>query len=160
MRFRRVLSLVGMVIMFMGLAMFFSVAVALIYQDGSALAITFSAIVSIAFGLILFLQDQSFRGGDLSLKDGFGIVGFSWIGASLAGSLPFFFSGSIPIFAMAFFESASGLTTTGSTIISDIEALPFISNHKNGPFAGNIDTDANSTVVIGRFINAFLNGPS
>ena len=124
MRFRRVLSLVGMVIMFMGLAMLFSVAVALIYQDGSALAITFSAIVSIAFGLILFLQDQSFRGGDLSLKDGFGIVGFSWIGASLAGSLPFFFSGSIPIFAMAFFESASGLTTTGSTILSDIETLP------------------------------------
>ena len=124
MRFRRVLSFVGILICFMGLAMLISMIVALIYDDGSALAILVSSVITITLGVGLFYQDRSNRQGGLSLKDGFGIVGFSWIGASLVGALPFVLSGSIPVFAMAFFESTSGLTTTGSTILGDIEALP------------------------------------
>ena len=61
---------------------------------------------------------------ELSLKDGFGIVGFSWFGASLIGSLPFLISGAIPSFPLALFEATSGLTTTGSTILANIEVLP------------------------------------
>ncbi len=124
MRFRRVLSLVGLVVFFMGAAMFCSVAVALIYRDGSAASIVYSALLAMAVGLVLFRQGSSLKGGDLSLKDGFGIVGFSWLAASLAGALPFVISGWIPKFPLAFFEAASGLTTTGSTILSDIEELP------------------------------------
>ncbi len=124
MRIRRVLSLVGGVIFILGVTMLLSMVVAIIYQDGSALAILASSVISMVVGLALFFQDLSYLKGDLSLKDGFGIVGFGWLGASIVGALPFMLSGSIPNFSMAFFETASGLTTTGSTILENIEAVP------------------------------------
>lgn len=124
MRIRRVLSLVGLVVFFMGIAMLISMLVALIFRDGSALAILASALIAMALGALLFVQDKSRKRSDFSLKDGYGIVGFSWIAACLVGALPFLLSGSIPDVEMAIFESTSGLTTTGSTILDDIEALP------------------------------------
>ena len=124
MRIRRVASLVGLIVFFMGMAMLISFAVALIHRDGSALALFLSSSIAMVCGLVLFLTQRTKKGHELSLKDGFGIVGFSWIAASLVGALPFLISGAIPDFAMAFFESASGLTTTGSTILEDIEAVP------------------------------------
>lgn len=57
-------------------------------------------------------------------KEGLVIVGFAWIFWSLFGALPFFLSGSIPNYLDAFFETVSGFTTTGSTILTNIEALP------------------------------------
>lgn len=124
MRKRLVFSLVGLVVMFMGLSMFLSVIVGLIYQDGSAVPLLFSAGTAILVGFGLWYQKRNYGEGDLSLKDGFGIVGFAWISASIIGALPFLYSGSIPDLSLAFFESASALTTTGSTILNDIEALP------------------------------------
>ena len=57
-------------------------------------------------------------------KKGLSLVGIAWILWSLFGALPFFISGSIPDYLDAFFETVSGFTTTGSTILTDIEALP------------------------------------
>ena len=57
-------------------------------------------------------------------RDGFFVVSLTWLVASLAGSLPFMISGAIPGFADAFFESASGFSTTGSSILTNIEILP------------------------------------
>ena len=128
MKIRKVLSLVGIIVFFMGISMMLSMAVAMVYEDGSALPILYSALISLTVGSLLFLQYGSWKKGkksrELSIKDGYGIVGFSWIAASLTGALPFLISGAIPSFSLAFFESASGLTTTGSTILSNIEALP------------------------------------
>ncbi len=124
MRIRRVLGLVGLIVFFMGASMLVSMLVGWFYHDGSAFDFLLSAFITMACGAALFIQNRGSRAIDLSLKDGFGIVGFSWLGACLVGALPFLISGSIPDFSMAFFESASGLTTTGSTILSDIEALP------------------------------------
>lgn len=61
---------------------------------------------------------------NLSVKDGFLFVTLSWALASFIGSLPFYFSGSIPSMADAYFETMSGFTTTGATILSEIESLP------------------------------------
>src|SRR5574344_3020416 len=60
----------------------------------------------------------------LSTRGTFVIVAFAWIFASLFGAFPLYFSGAIPHFPDAFFESVSGFTTTGATILSDIESLP------------------------------------
>ena len=57
-------------------------------------------------------------------KEGLVCVGASWIAMSLLGSLPFYLSGAIPSFIDAFFETVSGFTTTGSSILSDVESLP------------------------------------
>ena len=124
MRKRLVLSIVGTVIMFMGISMVFSVIVGLIYRDGSALPLTLSALTAIAVGFGCWYQQRDYGDRDLSLKDGFGIVGFAWVSASIFGALPFLYSGAIPDLSLAFFESASALTTTGSTILEDIEAVP------------------------------------
>ncbi|MBW2450920.1 MAG: TrkH family potassium uptake protein, partial [Deltaproteobacteria bacterium] len=61
---------------------------------------------------------------DLSVRDGFAVVTFGWTFFALFGSLPFVFSGAIPSFLDAFFETMSGFTTTGSTILTNIEAIP------------------------------------
>lgn len=61
----------------------------------------------------------------LSIRASFLVVCISWIGTALIGCIPFFISGAIPHFADAFFESMSGLTTTGASILTNIEALPY-----------------------------------
>jgi trk/ktr system potassium uptake protein len=61
---------------------------------------------------------------ELEVRDGFVIVTLGWLAATLVGSLPFYLSGAIPAFTNAFFESMSGFTTTGATILTDVEALP------------------------------------
>jgi len=124
MRLRRVLGIVGMAVFFMGASMLGSMLVGIVYADGSAGAIAVSAIISMILGAVLVGQYHQRDEADLTIKDGFGIVGFTWIGVSLVGALPFILSGSIADFSLAFFEAASGLTTTGSTILEDIEALP------------------------------------
>ena len=60
----------------------------------------------------------------MKAKDALAIVAIGWLLASFFGSLPFVISGSIPSFVDAFFETISGLTTTGSTLIEDVEVLP------------------------------------
>src|SRR5699024_1007919 len=62
--------------------------------------------------------------GRIKVKEGLAIVTFGWILVSFFGSLPFVISGSIPSWVDAFFESVSGLTTTGATLVTDVEVLP------------------------------------
>ncbi|MGL4982577.1 MAG: TrkH family potassium uptake protein [Treponemataceae bacterium] len=75
------------------------------------------------FSIVLTLIVKK-RKVKLSIKSGFAVVASCWIFSSLLGALPFYFSGFIPHFTDAFFEAASGFTTTGATILSDIESLP------------------------------------
>lgn len=85
-------------------------------------------LLSIAAGLavsaVLFLAGKNADYENLGVKDGFLVVSLAWIGASLIGALPFYFGGTVPTFADAFFESSSGFTTTGASVLSDIEAVP------------------------------------
>lgn len=76
--------------------------------------------------LLLVGQAMSFRkpaNSAIYAKEGFFIVGASWIGLSLFGALPFTISGEIPRYVDAFFETVSGFTTTGASILTDVEAL-------------------------------------
>lgn len=73
-------------------------------------------------GLPLILAKPKNR--NMFAKEGFVAVALSWITMSIFGALPFIFSGSIPNFIDAFFETASGFTTTGASILTDVEALP------------------------------------
>lgn len=82
------------------------------------------AIVAIAFALIgMVFTRKKPRKIDIFAKDGLIIVGITWIIFSIIGAIPFYVTGSIPSFIDAFFETVSGFTTTGSTILTDIESL-------------------------------------
>ncbi len=81
-----------------------------------------AGIVSAGGGLILLLTRGTH--GELGTRAGFLVVTLSWIACALVGALPFYISGAIPSFTDAFFESMSGFTTTGASILTEIESLP------------------------------------
>ena len=79
-------------------------------------------VVWIVCGGYLFITRG--RTGELSTRSGFFLVTLSWLSAAAVGAIPFVISGAIPGYTDAFFETMSGFTTTGATILTDIEALP------------------------------------
>jgi len=116
------LRILGALLLFLSVALLLPVPFALYYNDGAYPSFLLSALVTFAAGFALFMGCRSER--ELSLRDGFAIVTFSWLFYALFGALPFYFSGAIPSFLNASFETLSGFTTTGATILAEIESLP------------------------------------
>ncbi len=108
--------------MFLAIAMLLPIPFSLHYGDAVHFQLLFSAIITFVCGLIGFKSTRFER--DLRPKEGFAVVTFGWVSFSIFGSLPFLISGTIPSFTNAFFETMSGFTTTGATILTDIESLP------------------------------------
>jgi len=121
-KFSAVFHVLGLLIMFIGVFMLFPAALALYYGEGDFTALLVSAGISIVFGLGTVLITP--KPGEIRHRDGFAIVTLGWIGAAVFGSLPFYLSGEIPGYINCFFETMSGFTTTGATILTDIEGLP------------------------------------
>ncbi|MFA5525066.1 MAG: TrkH family potassium uptake protein [Tissierellales bacterium] len=96
--------------------------VSLIYGEKSFLSFIYSILILIILGFPM--SKVKVRDKRIKAKDALLIVSLGWIFVSFFGSLPFVFSGSIPSLVDAFFETVSGFTTTGSTILGDIEVLP------------------------------------
>lgn len=113
----------GLLLVVEGLSMLIALAVALIYNDGDVQAFMQSALICILPGLtaIALTRDTA---RNISKREGFIIVSLVWVVFSFFGSLPYVLSGAIPNFTNAFFETMSGFTTTGSSILTDIESLP------------------------------------
>ena len=85
----------------------------------------FSAAITIVLSAIFYFVSRDADSTKFSNRDGFLAVTFSWVVFSLLGALPYLFSGTIPRFIDAFFESTSGFSTTGSSILKNVEILPF-----------------------------------
>ncbi len=117
-----VFHVLGFLILLIGLIQFIPLIVSFIYLDGSSTGIILSIGVSILFGFLIIKSTKAQK--ELSIRDGFLVVGMGWLLMALFGSLPYFFSGSIATFTDSFFESMSGFTTTGATILTDIEIMP------------------------------------
>lgn len=107
-----------------GALMLLPALVALIYGENTVAGkILIIVVLCICLGSV-FSRKRPKR-SDIFVKDGLMIVGLAWVMFSLLGALPFYFTGAIPRFVDAFFETVSGFTTTGSTILTDIESLPY-----------------------------------
>lgn len=99
--------------------------IALYCEELTALgAFARTIILTMAFSGAMLLLLRNKRAEVISTRDGFLLVTLSWVLVSAIGSLPFYFSGSIPSYTDAFFETISGFTTTGASILVNIEALP------------------------------------
>jgi len=116
------LRILGALLLFLAIALLFPLPFSWIYADGASGAFILSSVISAGCGGLLFSRFRSEK--DLSVREGFAIVTFGWTFFALFGALPFVFSGAIPSYLNAFFETMSGFTTTGSTILTDIEAIP------------------------------------
>ena len=100
-----------------------SLAVALYYHEAAAVSFLYTMLICAAVGIVPTFALRPAR-KDMNAKDGMAVAGLSWLVFSAFGSLPFLFSGAIPHVADAFFETVSGFTTTGATILTEIESLP------------------------------------
>lgn len=122
MHFSSVFHILGLLLMFLAAAMLLPIPFSLYYGDADHISLLISALITLIVGFVGFRCSKFQQ--DLRPKEGFAVVTFGWIFFSFFGSLPFIISGSIPSFTDAFFETMSGFTTTGSTILTDIESLP------------------------------------
>ena len=116
--------ILGILLMIISLSMLPPIPVSLWYADGSALPFFLAFLVTITAGLILWFPVKSFK-KEMRLRDGFIVVVMYWVVLGLAGSLPLILSAT-PVLSItdAVFESMSGLTTTGATVITGLDELP------------------------------------
>lgn len=122
MKLRPIIYIQGLLLIFVGISMLLPIPFSWYYGDNDITALLISAGLSIGVGLALYYP---FRyKGELRIRESFAIVTLGWLVCSLAGALPFYISGYIPSFTDAFFETMSGFTTTGASILTDIEVLP------------------------------------
>ena len=118
---KSILNLFSVLVLFFSFSYIFPIVVSIIFNDG-ALHIFVKTLIAISLIGIIGLAATRNINNDLSQKDGFVIIVMFWVVLSVAGSIPFYLSGMSII--DSFFESMSGITTTGATVISNIDALP------------------------------------
>lgn len=114
MNYRMIARVLGWILLIYAALMLIPLAAGLWYRE-NVLNFIYTMALTAALGSLLLLPKP--KTSSLVARDGFVIVGLGWIAISLLGALPFLFSGSIPRFADALFETASGLSTTGATIL-------------------------------------------
>lgn len=113
----------GYLLMGNGLLMYFAIIPGAIYNDEGWRALLISGSFSLFIGSVFYIFTKDAI-KDIGKKEGYLIVTLGWVVLSLSGSLPFILSGSIPSFAGALFETVSGYSTTGATVLEDIEIVP------------------------------------
>ena len=134
--FTLILKIIGMLLTIEGVFMLTALPFSWYYMEealtlnmifkvkGEFASILISGLITAGTGLLALFATKNVENKSMSKKEGYFIVTFSWIIISFFGSLPFYISGAIPHYTDAFFETMSGFTTTGASILNDIEATP------------------------------------
>ncbi len=123
MRWRFILRTIGVLIFFFGLTMIFPLTVGFYYRDQSLPALLLSMGITVIAGLILYLIFRKAQAEVISQREGMAIVAVGWTAVGLFGALPFYLGDGCFTFVDAFFESVSGFTTTGASVLTNIEAV-------------------------------------
>lgn len=121
MNYKMVFRAIGRLLLVEALLMLFPLAVSIYYQE--KLEVVFLGTIGLLSATGLLMSAPKIENRRIYAREGFVIVALSWILMSLFGALPFYISGQIPSFVDALFETVSGFSTTGATILVDIEAL-------------------------------------
>jgi trk system potassium uptake protein len=120
---RPVANFVGLLLMLIGFLMLTGLPFSFYFRSGDHLALVYSGLICIGAGAPLWLSRFG-RDNTIKKREGYLIVALGWLAMSLFGTLPYLFSGVIPGLVDAIFETVSGLTTTGASVLTDIEAQP------------------------------------
>jgi len=123
MNIKLILHIMGLLLLCNGGFMFTAVFVSWYYDDGVMLQVSSAAFITCFLGMLLMFATRGHR-KELKKREGYIIVTFGWIFMALSGTLPYVISEAIPGFTDAFFETMSGYTTTGASILMDIESIP------------------------------------
>lgn len=120
---KAIIQTIGFLLLIEGIFMLTGMPFSL-YYCGKCYALLISGLITGTVGGILWFTMHKRAEKTIGKREGYIIVAISWIIISLFGTLPFIISGAIPSFTDAFFETISGFTTTGATILTDIESVP------------------------------------
>lgn len=123
MRWQFIFKVVGILIFVLGLTMLFPLLFGFYYRDGSLMPLSKAIVVTIVTGSMIYYITRDATTEVMSQREGMAIVALAWSTAGFFGALPFFFSTAEFTFTDAFFESVSGFTTTGASILTNIEIL-------------------------------------
>jgi len=123
MRWSFILNIIGMLIIFLGICMIFPLFFGLYFKDQSIIPLAKSMGVTIGSGLSLVLCFRRTKVEHISHREGIAIVAIGWTAIGFFGAFPFYLGAEFNTFVDAFFESVSGFTTTGSSILTNIEAV-------------------------------------
>lgn len=121
MNYRLILQTIGKILLIEALLLIFPLIVNFIYQEGNLFAFALTISILMVVGTLLMMVKP--KNKSMFIREGFVIVGLAWIVMSLFGALPFTLSGEIPHYIDALFETISGFTTTGASILTDVEAM-------------------------------------
>lgn len=97
--------------------------VSIYYNDGQWYALLLSGVITSLIGLFAYVFTKEKGSSSLKKRDGYLVVTLGWLGMTIFGTLPYLISGEIPYFTDAFFETMAGFTTTGASILNDIESV-------------------------------------
>ncbi len=124
MNFKRVLNILGFLVLITGVFMMFGIPFSIYYGDNDIAVLLLTGIGISVIGFSFWFKTRNADKSDIGKREGYLIVTLGWVLMSLFGALPFVIHGSIPNYSDAFFETMSGFTTTGASILSDVESLP------------------------------------
>ncbi len=121
--FSSIINVLGILLIICGGFMIFCVPFSIFYGESNWLYILLAATITLGVGFTGWWTTKNIENKELKKTDGYLIVTFGWIIMSLFGTLPYILTGEIPNFTNAFFETVSGFTTTGASILTDIESV-------------------------------------
>jgi len=121
--YKIIFHFLGLLLLFNGGFMLLSTLISLIYKDGVTFWLFLAGIVTLLAGSLVMLFTRKPK-KEMNKREGYIVVTFGWIIMALSGTLPYVLTESIPSFTNAFFETMSGYTTTGASILNDIEVVP------------------------------------
>jgi len=124
MNFKAVFYLLGRLLCLIALFLLFPAAISFYHHEANTASVFLvTAALSLVTGIIWLVQGKETKEQGITIKDSFLLVALAWLFVSIIGALPYYFTRTIPHFMDAFFESVSGFTTTGATILPDVEYL-------------------------------------
>ena len=118
-----IFNFVGFLLILEGIFMLLGTPFSIYFGDDDVIILLATGVSTSLIGLLLFLYSKN-KDKEIRKREGYIVVSIGWIVTSLFGALPFVFHGSIPSYTDAFFETMSGFTTTGASILNNIESLP------------------------------------
>ena len=121
--YKIIFHFLGLLVLFNGAFMLLSTLVSFIYKDGVTQQLLSASLITLLVGVLSMVFTRK-HVKEMNKREGYIVVAFGWIIMALSGTLPYVFTQSIPSFTNAFFETMSGYTTTGASILNDIEVIP------------------------------------
>jgi len=123
-RFAVVAKVLSLLCAIVSLFMIFPIGWAIFDGTSDLYSFVWGMFAGISVAVLLFLLSFKAKARDLGIREAFAVVSLSWIFASAIGGLPYLFHGTVPTFTDAFFEAMSGFTTTGASVLTDIQSNP------------------------------------